>query len=453
MPEIACEVSETTQAGTYLITLTGGEAEDYLLEYKSGVLNIGSYTETILTVAEIGEKTYGDLPFALPVVTSNNSRGEMTYEIADTTVAEITDGRIYIKHAGETTLTVKQAATDSYTAAEESVPLVVAKATLTLTADNQECRQGDEMPELTYTCVGFVNGDDERAFTQLPEIACEVSETTQAGTYLITLTGGEAENYDLTCYSGTLTIGNFTETVLTVAEIAPKAYNDLPFALPVVTSNNNRGEITYEVADANVALIANGRIYIHGVGETSLIVRQAATSTFSSAEVSVPIVVSKATLTVIAENKSCCEGDMLPELTIQYKGFAMGEDQTSLDVVPQITCEALDASSAGEYDITVSGGVSEHYDFVYQSGTLTVTALSDMPWVATDGTLIYYAQGNLHVSAGVGRLLISDLSGAEVKRVIAPRSIVSLDELPAGQYIVVVESDDRSVSRYRFIKK
>ena len=453
LPEIACEVSETTQAGTYLITLTGGEAEDYLLEYKSGVLNIGSYTETILTVAEIGEKTYGDLPFALPVVTSNNSRGEMTYEIADTTVAEIADGRIYIKHAGETTLTVKQSGTDSYTAAEESVPLVVAKATLTLTADNQECRQGDEMPELTYTCVGFVNGDDERAFTQLPEIACEVSETTQAGTYLITLTGGEAENYDVTCYSGTLTIGNFTETVLTVAEIAPKAYNDLPFALPVVTSNNNRGEITYEVADANVALIANGRIYIHGVGETSLIVRQAATSTFSSAEVSVPIVVSKATLTVIAENKSCCEGDMLPELTIQYKGFAMGEDQTSLDVVPQITCEALDASSAGEYDITVSGGVSEHYDFVYQSGTLTVTALSDMPWVATDGTLVYYAQGNLHVSAGVGRLLISDLSGAEVKRVIAPRSIVSLDELPAGQYIVVVESDDRSVSRYRFIKK
>ncbi len=453
LPEITCEVSETTQAGTYLITLTGGEAEDYLLEYKSGVLNIGSYTETILTVAEIGEKTYGDLPFALPVVTSNNSRGEMTYEIADTTVAEITDGRIYIKHAGETTLTVKQSGTDSYTAAEESVPLVVAKATLTLTADNQECRQGDEMPELTYTCVGFVNGDDERVLTRLPEITCEVSETTQAGTYLITLTGGEAENYDLTCYSGTLTIGNFTETVLTVAEIAPKAYNDLPFALPVVTSNNNRGEITYEVADANVALIANGRIYIHGVGETSLIVRQAATSTFSSAEVSVPIVVSKATLTVIAENKSCCEGDMLPELTIQYKGFAMGEDQTSLDVVPQITCEALDASSAGEYDITVSGGVSEHYDFVYQSGTLTVTALSDMPWVATDGILVYYAQGNLHVSAGVGRLLISDLSGAEVKRVIAPRSIVSLDELPAGQYIVVVESDDRSVSRYRFIKK
>ncbi len=452
-PQISCEVSETSEVGEFEITFTGGEAENYAFEYVPGTLSVIALNLTQLTVAEIGEKTYGDLPFALPVVTSNNSRGEMTYEIADTTVAEIADGRIYIKHAGETTLTVKQSGTDSYTAAEESVPLVVAKATLTLTADNQECRQGDEMPELTYTCVGFVNGDDERAFTQLPEIACEVSETTQAGTYLITLTGGEAENYDLTCYSGTLTIGNFTETVLTVAEIAPKAYNDLPFALPVVTSNNNRGEITYEVADANVALIANGRIYIHGVGETSLIVRQAATSTFSSAEVSVPIVVSKATLTVIAENKSCCEGDMLPELTIQYKGFAMGEDQTSLDVVPQIACEALDASSAGEYDITVSGGVSEHYDFVYQSGTLTVTALSDMPWVATDGTLVYYAQGNLHVSAGVGRLLISDLSGAEVKRVIAPRSIVSLDELPAGQYIVVVESDDRSVSRYRFIKK
>ena len=453
VPEISCEVSETVQAGTFLITVSGGEAANYDFVYNSGTLTVGNFCETTLSVAEIGEKVYNDLPFALPSVTTNNNRGEITYTIADEGIAVISEGRIYIKGVGKTSLIVRQAATETYSSAEVEVGFTVSKAVLTVTAENKECRQGDEMPGLTYVYKGFVTGEDETVLSAVPEISCEVSETVQAGTFLITVSGGEAANYDFVYNSGTLTVGNFCETTLSVAEIGEKVYNDLPFALPSVTTNNNRGEITYTIADEGIAVISEGRIYIKGVGKTSLIVRQAATETYSSAEVEVGFTVSKAVLTVTAENKICCQGEVLPELTLAYKGFAMGEDEASLDVLPGIVCGVSDASCAGTYEIIVSGGESDHYDFVYRPGTLTITELADISRATSDNIGLYYATGNLHISGTVSRIVISDIRGAEVKRIVRPQATESIAELPVGHYIIRVESADKKILRYRIVKE
>ena len=444
--------ADSLSLGSFPIVLSGGRSDNYEFVYSNGTLSIGS-VNTELTVASIESKTYGDLPFALPSVTTNNNRGEITYTVADENVAVIADGRVHIRGTGETTLTVRQSATDSHTAAKVTIPLTVSKAVLTVTAENKECCQGDEMPGLTYVYKGFVTGEDETVLSAVPEISCEVSETVQAGTFLITVSGGEAANYDFVYNSGTLTVGNFCETTLSVAEIGEKVYNDLPFALPSVTTNNNRGEITYTIADEGIAVISEGRIYIKGVGKTSLIVRQAATETYSSAEVEVGFTVSKAVLTVTAENKICCQGEVLPELTLAYKGFAMGEDEASLDVLPGIVCGVSDASCAGTYEIIVSGGESDHYDFVYRPGTLTITELADISRATSDNIGLYYATGNLHISGTVSRIVISDIRGAEVKRIVRPQATESIAELPVGHYIIRVESADKKILRYRIVKE
>ena len=452
-PELNCEVSTTEQAGTYLISVSGGEAANYEIAYYSGTLSIGNFSETQLTVAEIGEKVYGDLPFALPAVTTNNNRGEISYTIVDESVATIVDGRIHIKGAGETMLVVKQTATDSHTSAEVSVPLEVSKALLTVTADNKECRRGDELPELTFTCKGFVAGDDETVFTVQPELSCEVLTTEQTGTYLISVTGGEAANYEIAYYSGTLTVGNFSETRLTVAEIGEKVYGDLPFALPAVTTNNSRGEISYTIVNESVATIVDGRIHIKGAGTTLLVVKQKATETFSDAEVWIDLVVAKAPLTVVAEDKRCDQGDAMPEWTLRYSGFVWGEDTSSLDIQPQALCEVSDTAEPGTYEISVSGGDAANYEFVYRPGTLTIVAHSGLTSVDGDEATLYYAEGKLYMTGVVAQLSIFDISGSEVKRIVAPQSEVSIDELPAGHYVVVTESSDNRVMRYRFIKE
>ena len=444
--------ADSLSLGSFPIVLSGGRSDNYEFVYSNGTLSIGS-VNTELTVASIESKTYGDLPFALPSVTTNNNRGEITYTVADENVAVIADGRVHIRGTGETTLTVRQSATDSHTAAEVTIPLTVSKAVLTVTAENKECRQGDEMPGLTYVYKGFVTGEDETVLSAVPEISCEVSETVQAGTFLITVSGGEATNYDFSYKSGLLTVSTYVPTQLSVASIEGKTYGDLPFALPSVTTNNNRGEITYTVADECIAVISEGRIYIKGVGKTSLIVRQAATETYSSAEVEVGFTVSKAVLTVTAENKICCQGEVLPELTLAYKGFAMGEDEASLDVLPGIVCGVSDASCAGTYEIIVSGGESDHYDFVYRPGTLTITELADISRATSDNIGLYYATGNLHISGTVSRIVISDIRGAEVKRIVRPQATESIAELPVGHYIIRVESADKKILRYRIVKE
>ncbi len=59
--------------------------------------------------------------------------------------------------------------------------------------------------------------------------------------------------------------------------------------------------------------------------------------------------------------------------------------------VPEVTIDATAASNAGEYIITVSGGVAANYDFQYEEGVLTISKalasviLTDTEQVA-DGT-------------------------------------------------------------------
>ena len=82
--------------------------------------------------------------------------------------------------------------------------------------------------------------------------------------------------------------------------------------------------------------------------------------------------ITKRVLKVVADSKSINFGDPLPTLTISYEGFAPGEGVDDLDKAPVAVCGYAQGGTAGKYEITVSGGESEHYHFVYEKGTLTV---------------------------------------------------------------------------------
>ena len=88
--------------------------------------------------------------------------------------------------------------------------------------------------------------------------------------------------------------------------------------------------------------------------------------------------ISKATVTIKADDKTIYVGDAMPELTYTVSGLASGD---SLSGTVSLSCEATDTNTAGTYTITPSGGAvpnTEHYnsEIVYQSGTLTVSTRS-----------------------------------------------------------------------------
>ena len=85
--------------------------------------------------------------------------------------------------------------------------LTITKAPLTVGVQNVTITEGDVIPTFTLTYSGFRNGDTENtAFTTKPVATTTAVALSKAGTYPITVSGGEAKNYALSYTQGTLTI-------------------------------------------------------------------------------------------------------------------------------------------------------------------------------------------------------------------------------------------------------
>ncbi|GHV14728.1 hypothetical protein AGMMS49938_11380 [Fibrobacterales bacterium] len=160
----------------------------------------------------------------------------------------------------------------------------------------------------------------------------------------------------------------------------------IPLTVTVGDKNRIYGE-------TNTELIIHYDGFVNGENESSLIIAPVAntlatvTSTVAKYKVSVSggvsnnydftyvngtLTITKAPLTVTADSKSKTYGEANPDF-ISYEGFVNGEDERNLDTPPIASTLATTASTVGEYEVTVSGGVSNNYEFTYVNGTLTVT--------------------------------------------------------------------------------
>ncbi len=85
--------------------------------------------------------------------------------------------------------------------------LVIARAPLIVTADNQARLLGVANPRFTLSYEGFVAGQTETAFSRRPAGATTAKTSSPAGTYEITVNGGVAKNYEIVeRRPGTLTV-------------------------------------------------------------------------------------------------------------------------------------------------------------------------------------------------------------------------------------------------------
>ena len=87
---------------------------------------------------------------------------------------------------------------------------IIARATLTVTADNLGGLVGMAIPPLTYTLTGFQNSEDATSagVTGVPGLSTTATSASPAGSYPITCTVNTlaAPNYTFTAVNGTLFI-------------------------------------------------------------------------------------------------------------------------------------------------------------------------------------------------------------------------------------------------------
>ena len=100
------------------------------------------------------------------------------------------------------------------------------------------------------------------------------------------------------------------------------------------------------------------------------------------------LTVTRAVLTITANDQSTVYGSSLPALTASYSGFVNGDTSASLATAPTLTTTATAASPVGSYGIAVSGAVDANYSISYTGGTLTVVPAT-LTVTANDQGMVY----------------------------------------------------------------
>ena len=264
---------------------------------------------------------------------------------------------------GSYIIEVKQGSIKNYNVHFDSGSLVITKAPLTISAGNYTKKQGDAMPVFKASYAGFKNGEDESVLTKQPVFSCEANEASAPAEYAVTISGADAENYDISYEQGHLTVVE-ADAIVVRAKSYIRQYGD---ENPV-----------FEFETEGAALIGEPEIICSAdkkskVGTYEIEINKGTIKNYLVSFVPGTLTVTKASLVVTADNYTITQGDKLPEFTASYSGFKNGEDVSVLTKQPVFSCDANEASAPGEYPITVYGVEADNYEVKsYIAGTLTV---------------------------------------------------------------------------------
>lgn len=250
----------------------------------------------------------------------------------------------------------------------------VKPATLTAKVDDVTCEYGEEVPlPISVSFTGFVN-NDKVSVVDVSEASISCSsgggkKTSPVGQYQLSLVGAKADNYEIVCEPGTLTV---TKAPLSVrVKDAERAYgaSNPAFQMEYVGLKNDETSPEW-TTQPSLTCTANAK---SNVGSYPITISSGDPRNYSiSSTANGTLTVTKASLTVKASSAQRYYFEENPELTYSYSGFANGESETVLNQKPTVSTKATKSSPAGTYPITISGGVASNYTLSYKEGTLTV---------------------------------------------------------------------------------
>lgn len=212
--------------------------------------------------------------------------------------------------------------------------------------------------------------------------------------------------------------------------------------------------VSYSIDNTNVAIIQNNIIKILTAGETNIIASQAGDSIyFPAANVSRSLTVNKALLTVKAVDTTREAGHSNPVFRLIYSGFIATEDSTVLAQTPSVICNANINSPSGIYDIIVSGGLSNNYDFKFINGKLTVVPVTGIKEKTMDKVKIYPNPADAYLffkksQLTVDHIQILNISGNIIIDRFIKGDMIEVSFLPTGLYFLRINDN-----WYKFEKK
>lgn len=367
-PVIALQTDETSSVGEYEISLSGGEDNNYnIIEVLPGTLTINK--ASLVAKAEDKEKTYGDSNPELTVTYEGFVNDENPNVLDSTPLAETFANQD--SDVGEYEISLSDGEDDNYDITEvKSGTLTISKASLVATVDSNEKSYGAENPDFSFSYEGFVNEESEEVLDVKPLAETSADKTSDVGSYQITLTEVEDNNYDITeVKAGTLTVNK--AALIAKADNKEKVYGDETPDLTISYEgfvNDESADVLDTPPTAETVVDQSS-----GSGEYEITLTDGEDNNYNISEVKAgTLTINKAALTAKADDKGKVYGDENPDLTVRYEGFVNDESVDVLDTPPTAETGVGQSSGAGEYGITLTDGEDTNYNFEKVTGTLTV---------------------------------------------------------------------------------
>ena len=145
-----------------------------------------------------------------------------------------------------------------------------------------------------------------------------------------------------------------------------------------------------------------------------------------------------------------------PYFEIKYEGFVLSDNYSVLDTKPTATTSATRTSDVGVYDLIVSGGSDNNYDFSYSSGLLTVKkADQTLSWEQNLSNLKVYDQVELKAFATSGLPISYTMDETDVCEIYkaGSKTYISCDKPGSVRIKAIQEGNDNYETTARIYKE
>lgn len=346
--------------GNYDILVSGGSDNNYSFLPQTGSLTVRLATVDSVAFSNLFY-TYDGLNHSATITTypANVDYLVSYFDSENNRVDTVKEAGVY---------TVEVAIVDSgYVYESFYKPLTIEKATLLAVAKDTAVFYGVPEPNYSIVFSGFVAGEDTSVIDVLPQSSVEGEWPLLPGNYLIEVSEGDDDNYDIIVRNDTLKVKS-NNAVIAISDTI-KAYTGMPQqAIVLVTPLLVRREIVYfdegndSISPPTLPGNYKVQVTITEIGYTPTVVNSS-------------FLISKADLTVRVDNEVINYGDSLPVFNYSMSGYVAGDDDSVISVLPTIKFSADELLLPGDYPIKASGGEADNYKFTYIDGTLTVKPL------------------------------------------------------------------------------
>src|ERR671935_251812 len=282
----------------------------------------------------------------------------------------------------------------------------VTKAPLSVTADNASKVYGQANPAFTVSYSGFVNGDGPSSLAGTLSFATTATAQSHVGSYDVTPSGLSSSDYNISFVKGTLAV---TPAPLTItASSGSSVYGSAPGPVTASYSGFQNGDTAASLSTQPTCTTA--ATAASHVGSYATSCAGAASNDYTFSYVAGSWRVTKAPLTVTADDKTKVYEQSNPPFTVSYSGFVNGDGPSSLAGTLSFTTAATAASHVGSYDVTPSGLSSSDYNISFVKGTLAVTPANLT--ITADNKTKVYGQANPSFTVSYSGFVNGDSAGS-----------------------------------------